>query len=123
MKWVICGIIIGTGFITGSLFLMISLLQTPLLSLIGIWLILSLWVAILVALGYLAIYLLERKRLYNTHVVMLIPWLWMPLILLTPFFIRIDNTVNMTIEIPAVLVLLSVGGAWAHSIRLQKVAL
>jgi hypothetical protein len=123
MKGLISGIIIGTGVMTGGLFLLINLLNTPLITLIEFWLLLSIWVVILVGLGYLIIYLLEHKRLYNMHAVILIPWLWMPLISLTPLFIRLESSVNISLEASAILVLLSIGGAWAHHQRLQKVAL
>lgn len=123
MKWLISGIIIGTGIMTGGFFLLINLLNTPLSTLLLFWLLLSIWVAILVGSGYLIIYLLERKRLYNMHVAILVPWLLVPLISFTPLFIRLESTVNMSLEIFAVFVLLSIGGAWAHHQRLQKVVL
>ncbi|AYL96831.1 hypothetical protein [Mucilaginibacter celer] len=123
MKWLISGIIIGTGIMTGGFFLLINLLNTPPITLFVTWLLLSIWVAILIGLGYLFIYLLGRKRLYNMHIAILVPWLWMPLILFTPLFIHVENPVSIAVEIPAILVLLSIGGAWAHHHRLQKVAL
>jgi hypothetical protein len=116
-------IIIMIGFLTGGCFLLSQFLQLSIENIIAIILLMPLSIAIPSATGFLAMYLIERKKTCNTHKAILFPWIFLPIPVVILAILRLNIFDNPIVEVPLILVFLSAGGLWAHQLRLNKVPL
>jgi hypothetical protein len=117
MKWVI---IIGIGVATGSIFLLGQLMQAkPEVLFLSVLLAAGL-LAQSYGLGYLTIYLPERKKLLNMHMVILLPWLTLTAEGFILALLHLNIVFNFTFEVPLILVFASIGGVRVHQARSNK---
>lgn len=115
MKWVI----IGIGVLTGGVFFLGPLLENPATTIV-LGLVIIIVCAAAYGSGYLTMYLLERKRLYNTHKAILLPWLTMPLLRLILIGMSQDMHFIINFDTPLIFVFASFGGVMAHHATLNK---
>jgi hypothetical protein len=70
--------------------------------------------------GFITVYITERNKLYSTVFAIFAPWLSIGGLLAVTILISLEGWACWLMALPIFLVMASLGGLWAHSVRKRK---